>query len=484
MTKPRVRFAPSPTGYLHIGGARTALFNWLWARKMGGTFVLRIEDTDLARSTEESVQVILDGMQWLGLDWDEGPGVGGAHGPYFQMRRLPLYREFADRLIAAGHAYRCYATKEELDALRAQAEARGEKFFYPHLWRDKGPADWIEGAPYVVRFKAPRSGTTTYVDKVFGEVSTPNDTLQDFVLLRSDGVPLYNFGAVVDDYTMGINLVARGRDHMINTPPQILLYQALGAAVPEFAHLPMMLTPDGKKMSKRLGDQQGIDVPVEAYQRKGWLPDAVLNYIARFGWSHGDQEVFTRDELVAAFDWAHCGTMDGRYDTKKALWVSAEHLRREAPEKLAARTAPFLARRGLDVPADGAQLAAAIVPAKPRAQTLVDLADAVDFYFREPPADDPAAVTKFLTPAAAPHLDSLADALAAHDDWQQGALDAALKAWVEARGVTMKEVGQPVRVALSGRAQSPALHEVMAVLGRDVTVQRLRAAARKAAAVA
>jgi glutamyl-tRNA synthetase len=302
--------------------------------------------------------------------------------------------------------------------------------------------------------------------------------------MRSDGVPLYNFGAVVDDLTMGITLVARGSDHIINTPKQVLIYQALGAPVPKYAHLPMMLTPDGKKMSKRLGDQQGIDVPVEAYQRKGWLPDAVLNYIARFGWSHGDQEVFTRDELVAAFDWAHCGTMDGRYDTKKALWVSAEHLRREAPEKLAARTAPFLARRGLDVPADGAQLAAAIVPAKPRAQTLVDLADAVDFYFREPPADDPAAVTKFLTPAAAPHLDSLADALAAHEAWDHAALDAALKAWVEARGVTMKEVGQPVRVALSGRAQSPALHEVMAVLGRDVTVQRLRAAARKAAAVA
>jgi len=484
MTTPRVRFAPSPTGYLHIGGARTALFNWLWARKLGGTFVLRIEDTDLARSTEESVQIVLDGMRWLGLDWDEGPGVGGPHGPYFQTQRLALYKEFADKLIDAGHAYRCYATKDELDVLRKAAEARKEQFFYPHLWRDKGPADWIEGAPYVVRLKAPRSGSTQYVDKVFGALSVPNDTLQDFVLLRSDGVPLYNFGAVVDDYTMGITLVARGRDHMINTPPQILLYQALGVPVPEFAHLPLMLTPDGKKMSKRLADQQGIDVPVEAYRAKGWLPDAVLNYVARFGWSHGDQEIFTRDEMVAAFSWEHCSTMDGRYDKKKAWWTSAEHLRREAPASLASLVVPFLAARGLTVSADDPRLAAAIVPAKPRAQTLVDLADAVDFYFRDPPVDDPAAVTKFLTPAAAPWLTSCADALADVPTWDEAALDAALKAWAAAQGLTMKDVGQALRVALSGRAQSPALHEVMAVLGQAVTVARLRAAAEKATGAA
>ncbi len=484
MTTPRVRFAPSPTGYLHIGGARTALFNWLWARKTGGAFVLRIEDTDLARSTEASVQIILDGMRWLGLEWDEGPGVGGAHGPYFQTQRLPLYKEFADRLIDAGHAYRCYATKDELDALRKQAEARKEQFFYPHLWRDKGPSDWIEGAPYVVRFKSPRSGTTRYVDKVFGEVVTPNDSLQDFVLLRSDGVPLYNFGAVVDDHTMGINLVARGNDHMINTPPQILLYQALGAEVPAFAHLPMMLTPDGKKMSKRLADQQGIDVPVEAYRAKGWLPDAVLNYIARFGWSHGDQEVFTRDELVAAFSWEHCGTMDGRYDKKKAWWVSAEHLRAAPVTTLAEKVVPFLAARGLTVLASDPKLVAAIGPARPRAQTLVDLADAVDFYFRDPPVDDPAAVTKFLTPVAAPRLASLATSLADHTPWEEGALDAALKVWAEAQGLAMKDVGQAIRVALTGRAQSPALHEVMAVLGQGPSVERLRAAAHKAAGAA
>jgi glutamyl-tRNA synthetase len=348
MDKPRVRFAPSPTGYLHIGGARTALFNWLWARKTGGTFVLRIEDTDQERSTEESTKVIIDSMRWLGLDWDEGPEVGGPHGPYFQMQRLALYARARRPARERGHAYRCYATREELDALRQKLpEKKRDGFVYPHLWRDKTEADWIPGAPYVVRFKAPLTGTTEFVDKVFGAIKTPNASIEDFVIMRSDGVPLYNFGAVVDDVTMGITLVARGSDHIINTPKQILLYQALGAAVPEFAHLPMMLTPDGKKMSKRLGDQQGIDVPVEAYQRQGLAARRGAQLHRALRLVHGDQEIFSRDELIEKFDWAHCGTNDGRYDKKKALWVSGEHLKRLAPTRTSPRGSPLpRGRRG------------------------------------------------------------------------------------------------------------------------------------------
>lgn len=475
--KPRVRFAPSPTGYLHIGGARTALFNWLWARKSGGTFVLRIEDTDQERSTDESVKVILDSMSWLGLTWDEGPGVGGPHGPYFQMERLALYQQYAEKLIASGHAYRCYATREELDALRAAEKAKGKEFFYPHLWRDKGPSDWLEGKPYVVRFKTPLKGATEFHDKVCGKIRTPNDTIQDFVLLRSDGVPLYNFGAVVDDITMGITLVARGKDHVINTAPQIMVYEALGAPVPEFAHLPMMLTPDGKKMSKREAEQRGIDVPVENYRAKGWLPEALLNYIARFGWSHGDQEIFSRDELIANFDWGHVGNTDGRYDKKKALWVSAEHLRKRDDATLAAMVLPFLAQRGLTVAIDDPRLQPAIRTVRPRASTLVEMADAMDYYFRDEPVSDAAAVEKHLTAEAKVLLRDFTDAVEAVETFDETSLQTAVDAWLATRGLEVKHIAQPARVALSGRTATPGLYEVMAVLGRARTLARLRKAA-------
>ncbi|MBL8602300.1 MAG: glutamate--tRNA ligase [Myxococcales bacterium] len=484
MSKPRVRFAPSPTGYLHIGGARTALFNWLWARKLGGTFILRIEDTDQARSTDESVQIILDGMRWLGLDYDEGPGVGGPHGPYYQMQRLALYREFADKLVAEGKAYRCYATKEELDRLRKEAEAKKQQFFYPHLWRDKGPADWVEGAPYVVRFKTPLSGETVFDDMVFGPIRAPHDTIQDFVLLRSDGVPLYNFGAVIDDYTMGVNLVGRGSDHIINTVPQILLYQALGAEVPRFAHLPMMLTPDGKKMSKRVADQQGIDVPVDNYRSKGWLPDAVLNYIARFGWASGDQEYFTRAELIEKFDWAHCGNKDGRYDKKKAWWVSGQHLRATADAALAAAVVPFLAARGVTVAADDARLLGAIPLVKPRAETLVDVADQTVYFFTDGVDFDEKAAAKFLVAESVGALEGLVEVLSEASDWSVEGLHHRVEAWLAASGREIKQVAQPARVALTGRAASPGLFEVMSVLGKEVSLDRLRAAARKASVTA
>jgi len=359
---PRVRFAPSPTGYLHIGGVRTALFNWLWARKHKGVFILRIEDTDQERSTDESRRVILDALKWLELDWDEGPGVGGPHGPYFQMERLPVYREFAERLIGKGRAYRCYCTKDELDAQRAALRAKDPKamFVYPGTCRNR--TDHPD-KPFVVRFRAPDTGSVTYVDLVFGAITTPNSAQQDFVLVRSDGVPLYSFGAVVDDVTMGITLVSRGRDHMVNTPPQILLYEALGYAPPKFAHLPMMLAPSGEKLSKRHGA-----VSVDEYRAMGYSPMGVLNYLVRFGWSYGDEEIFSRDDLISKFDFANVGKADGKFDPKKFADVAFEHLKRSdltPTGRYATMVRPFLAEIGIIDP-DDKKLASAIATIRDR----------------------------------------------------------------------------------------------------------------------
>jgi glutamyl-tRNA synthetase len=472
MTKPRLRFAPSPTGYLHIGGVRTALFNWLWARKMGGVFVLRIEDTDQERSTAESRQVILDSLQWLGLDWDEGPGAGGAFGPYTQMERLPLYKEHAEKLIASGHAFRCYCTKEELDAQREALKKKDPKaqFKYPGTCRTRTDQP---DKKYVVRFKAPREGSVTYVDKVFGEVTTPNVENQDFVLLRSDGIPLYNFGAVVDDVTMGITIVARGRDHMINTPPQILIYEALGAKVPEFAHLPMMLAQNGEKLSKRHGA-----VSVTEYRDKGYAPAAVLNYLARFGWSYGDQEIFSRAELVDAFSWDNCGRGDGKFDDKKFLAIDHEHLKAErlvpTPE-YADRVLPFLAQRGLPE-VKKPDVERALYTVRERARTFIEAADMLDYFFRPEPAMDEKARAKFLVKDAAPRLRGLRDALAA-SEWNEAALESATNAHLEKSGMQMKDVAQPARVALTGRTASPGLYQVLFVLGRDASLARLDKAA-------
>lgn len=472
MGKPRVRFAPSPTGYLHIGGVRTALFNWLWARKTGGTFVLRIEDTDRERSTPESRQVIFDSLRWLGIDWDEGPEVGGPNGPYSQMERLALYKEYADKLVAEGKAFRCYKTKEELEAARNALKEKDPKaeFRYPREWREQTPRP---GEKHVVRFKVPDEGAITYVDKVFGEVTTPNSAQQDFVLMRSDGIPLYNFGAVVDDVTMGITLVARGRDHMVNTPPQILLYQALGAAVPELAHLPMMLNQKGAKLSKRDGA-----VGVFEYRDKGYTPDAVLNYLVRFGWSHGDQEVFSKQQLVDAFDWEHCGRGDGKFDEKKFLAISHEHLKSPAlvsDDEYVERVRPFVVARGL-VP-DGAVVKQALGMIRERARTFAEAAEALDYFFRADPVMDEKAVGKFFVPENEAVLRGLADALATAEPFDRTTTEAKMQAFLGERSLEIKHVAQPARVALTGRTASPGLYEVMELLGRDVSLARLRAAA-------
>ncbi|WP_394825997.1 glutamate--tRNA ligase [Pendulispora albinea] len=474
----RVRFAPSPTGYLHIGGVRTALFNWLWARKNRGTFVLRIEDTDQERSTDASKQVIFESLSWLGLDWDEGPGVGGNYGPYEQMARLSIYKEYAERLIAAGKAFRCYCTKEDLDKAREALKAKDPKaqFRYPGTCRDRRDQP---DKPYVVRFKAPEEGTLTYVDKVFGEVTTPNAAQQDFVLLRSDGVPLYNFGAVIDDHLMEIDLVARGRDHMVNTPPQILLYQALGAKVPDFAHLPMMLAPNGEKLSKRHGA-----VNVLEYRKEGYTPQAVLNYLVRFGWSHGDQEVFSLKGLIDAFSWEACGRADGKFDTKKFSAILFEHLK--SPELLpdaeyVQRLLPFLEARGL-TGLDPAKVAGALYTVRERATSLKDAADRLDFFFRDEPVFDEKAATKFLVPASAESLRAVATLLEGTPEWTEPALEQRLVQWLEERGLQMKDIAQAARVALTGRSATPGLFQVLYVLGKDVSLARLRKGAERAEA--
>jgi glutamyl-tRNA synthetase len=468
MSGPRLRFAPSPTGYLHIGGVRTALFNWLWARKTGGAFVLRIEDTDQERSTDESRQVILDSLKWLGIDWDEGPEKGGPFGPYTQMERLGLYKQHAERLIESGKAFRCYCTKEELDAQREALKKTHPKaqFKYPGTCRSRTDQP---DKPFVVRFKTDRTGSITYVDKVFGEITTPNIEQQDFVLLRSDGVPLYNFGAVVDDMTMEISLVARGRDHMINTPPQIMIYQAFGAKVPEFAHLPMMLAPNGEKLSKRHGA-----VSVTEYRDKGFAPNAVLNYLARFGWSFGDQEVFSKDELVQAFSWEGCGRGDGKFDEKKFLAIDHEHLKAERlmpTDEYAARVVPFLASRGVTAAPDAVKRA--LYTVRDRARTFVEAADMLDFFFREPPVMDPKAEEKFLVKDNAAKLSDLHAEIGKAADWTEAALEAQVNAYLGRKSLQIKDVAQPARVALTGRTASPGLFQVMFVLGRDVTLARL-----------
>ncbi|MCU0657743.1 MAG: glutamate--tRNA ligase [Polyangiaceae bacterium] len=488
-SKQRVRFAPSPTGYLHIGGARTALFNWLYARKTGGTFILRIEDTDQARSTDESLRAILESMKWLGLDWDEGPEVGGPNGPYKQTERLALYKEFADRMVREGTAYRCYATKEELDTLRKEAEARKQQFFYPHLWRDKTEKDWPADRPYVIRFKTPLSGETTFHDEVFGPITTPHNQIQDFILLRSDGIPLYNFGAVVDDITMGITLVARGRDHIINTAPQVLLYKALGYQLPRIAHLPMMLAPDGKKLSKREGRKYGIpisvtrfhddDGPLDGYREMGVTPDALLCYLIRFGWSHGDQEEFTRQEMIDLFDFSGASKADGKFDIKKCTAISLKMLKEEKytpTDEYLRRLGPFLEARGM-TPRDDAWMRRALATYRERAQTLVQCAEGFEVYLKPLAALDPALVQKFLTVEKAGWLPQLRDALAAVDPFTRDEIGKAMPAFAEAKALAMKDIGQPTRVALTGKTATPGLDDVMEVLGKAETLARLDQAA-------
>jgi glutamyl-tRNA synthetase len=455
------RFAPSPTGYLHIGGARTALFNWLYARRSGGKFILRIEDTDQERSTPELVQAILDGMSWLGITWDEGP--------YFQMERMELYRKEAERLLREGKAYRCVCKKEELDRRREEMKARGEKPRYDGRCRALPPGA-TAGKPHVLRIKTPLAGQTVVRDLLRGDVVFENSGLDDLVLLRTDGSPTYNYVVVVDDASMGITHVLRGDDHLNNTPKQILLYEALGYPLPKFGHFPLIHGMEGGKLSKRQDD-----VSVMAYKEKGYLPEAMVNYLVRLGWGHGDQEIFSMVDMQDLFSLEHVGKSPSKFNLDKLLHLNAHYIKMAEADRVAELLVPFLARRGIGTK-PSPWLTEVVRTLQERSRTLEEMADAAEYYFRERPVD-PKAAAKFLTPEVAPVLEEIAREFASLRDFGDDMEDT-IKAVVERRGGNLK-IHQPIRVALTGGAASPGLFDVMKLLGKDEVVRRLTAAARR-----
>ncbi|MBI5331903.1 MAG: glutamate--tRNA ligase [Betaproteobacteria bacterium] len=459
----RTRFAPSPTGYLHIGGARTALFSWAFARRMGGKFVLRIEDTDRERSTQASVQAILDGMAWLGIDWDEGP--------VYQMDRLARYREVLDLLVASGHAYPCYASKEELEVMREAQKARGDKPRYDGRWRPE-PGKTLppppEGVTPVIRFRTPTTGVVTFDDMIKGPITVANAELDDLVIVRGDGVPTYNFGVVVDDWDMGITHVIRGDDHVNNTPRQINILAALGAPIPVYAHVPMILGQDGERLSKRHGA-----VSVLQYRDEGFLPEGLLNYLARLGWSHGDDEKFSQDQFVEWFDIGHVSHAAARFDGAKLTWLNQQYLKEADNARLAELVQPFLAAQDI-APHSGPDLTALIALVKERVSTLEELADALHIYYRQalPAVEE---LQAKLNAAAAPAFERL---LAEFESvaWEAPALNQLLKDTAQAHGLKMGQIGMPLRLVLFGTAQTPSIDQVLTLMGRAETLRRFRAA--------
>ncbi|MDA8257513.1 MAG: glutamate--tRNA ligase [Betaproteobacteria bacterium] len=458
----RTRFAPSPTGFLHIGGARTALFSWAYARRHGGKFILRIEDTDVARSTPEAVQAIIDGMQWLGLAHDEGP--------FYQMQRMDRYRQVIGEMLAAGTAYHCYTSKEELDVLRAEQEARKEKPRYDGRWRPEAgkvlPLLPVGVSP-VVRFRNPKDGVVAWQDQVKGRIEFSNSELDDFIIARADGTPTYNFCVVVDDRDMNITHVIRGDDHVNNTPRQINLLQALGAPVPLYAHLSMILGDDGQKLSKRHGA-----VSVMQYDDEGYLPEAVLNYLARLGWSHGDEEVFTMEQFVQWFDLDHITASAAQFNTEKLNWLNAHYLKLADPQRLAGEATRRLAWQGVAV-AGGPDVAAVAMLYRDRAGNLNELADAMHSFF-VPPNPTPAMRAQHFTEAALGGLDALRQRLSACA-WIAADLGKAVKETAAESGLKMPQLAIPLRVALLGLPQSPSIDAVLEVLGRERVLARLDA---------
>ncbi len=457
----RTRFPPSPTGALHIGAVRTALFNYLFARHHGGALVLRIEDTDRERSTPESTAIILDGLRWLGLEWDEGP--------FFQSQRTELYRAQADRLLEGGRAYRCWCTPEELEAKRDAAMKAGGRVGYDRTCRERRtqPGD---PTSFVVRFKAPLDGETVVDDQVKGGIVFQNAELDDLVLLRSDGTATYNFCVVVDDVDMRITDVIRGDDHVANTPRQVLLYQALDAPLPRFAHLPMIHGPDKAKLSKRHGATSILD-----YRDQGYLPDALVNYLARLGWSHGDQELFSRSELIEKFSLENVGASPAIFNPEKLAWVNFQYLKATPPETLARLVGPFLVQAGLAVPTDQAWLGRALATLRERAKTLTELAEAARFYISDT-IEMTAQAQAQLRAEIAPAFDELVDRLERLERWEPATIEAAFHATIERHALGLGKLAQPVRAAVTGSTASPGIYEVLDVLGRDRTIARLRAA--------
>ena len=462
MSDVRVRFAPSPTGYLHIGGVRTALFNWLFARHHRGRFILRIEDTDQSRSTDEAIGAILDGLRWVGLDWDEGP--------HRQTERLDLYRQHAMRLFEQRQAYWCVCTAEELETRRKEAQARGLPQKYDGRCRDRRITNPSGDA--ALRFKAPQEGETVVEDLIKGQVVFENSLLDDLIILRSNGVPTYNFSVVVDDALMGITHVIRGDDHLTNTPRQIPIFHALGYAVPQFGHLPMILGTDKARLSKRHGATS-----ILAYKEMGYLPEAMVNYLVRLGWSHGDQEIFTGQELIEKFSLDHVQKSSAVFNPEKLLWVNAEHIKFSEPGRVATLLRPFLDQAGLGAEArtkPAGWLEQLVTLFRERARTLAEMATAATPYIKDELAFDEAAVKKLLTPAIVPALTKLTDHLAGVSDFSQTELEKVFKRLVEEKGMKMGQLAQPVRVALTGGTASPGLFDVMVLLGRERTLARLK----------
>lgn len=456
----RTRFAPSPTGYLHIGGARTALFCWAYAKQKGGTFILRVEDTDRERSSDASVKAILDGMQWLGLDYE---------GPYFQMQRLERYQKAAEQLMRDGHAYHCYATREEIDALREQQRALGEKPRYDGRWRpENAKRQGLKppvGMQPVIRFRTPDTGEVTFNDLVKGPITVANAELDDLVIMRADGIPTYNFGVVIDDIDMAITHVVRGDDHVNNTPRQVNIYRALGAALPQFAHLPMILGADGERLSKRHGA-----VSVMQYFEDGFLPEALLNYLARLGWSHGNDEKFSMQQMIEWFSLEKVNRSAASFDPEKLRWLNQQYLKEADDARLGTLMGSFLERDGCDV-AKGPATDRVAALLKERASTVEELANAAVYFYR---AVEPAAElrTQHYATQAKPALKALRDRLAV-EEWNREAISAALKAVIAEHKLKMPKIAMPLRVMVTGGPQSPSIDATLELIGRDEVLSRM-----------
>ena len=460
MAEVRTRFAPSPTGDLHIGGARTALFNWLLARHCSGVFVLRIEDTDVARSTQESIQVILDAMTWLGMDWDEGP--------VYQTQRISFYQQAAEKLLKEGKAYRCYCTPDELEKKRDAALKAGGKPKYDRtcLHQKSSPP----GKAFTIRFLSPDTGKTVVEDLIQGRVEFENTELDDLIILRSDGLPTYNFSVVVDDTTMGITHVIRGNDHLNNTPRQIQIYQALGYPLPQFGHVSMILGPDKKKLSKRHGAQSVME-----YQKLGYLPQAVVNYLVRLGWAHGDQEEFTREELIEKFSLEAVGKSAAAINPGKLDWLNSQYIKKIELKELVEKVRPFLEAKGYSN-VDPELLRKAVLSLKERVKTLVEMAEVSEFYFREEITYDEKAAGKFLTRETIPMFNQMIAALSKESSWGRENVHGQIQRLAETRGEPLVKIAQPLRVALTGKTVSPPIDEVIEILGRSAVIKRLRRA--------
>ena len=465
MAQVRTRFAPSPTGYLHIGGARTALFNYLFARHHAGQFILRIEDTDRERSNPQAISAILEAMKWLKLEYDEGP--------FYQTDRFPLYKEKVQELLIAGKAYPCVCTPQDLDAKRQLAQKEKRKASYDGTCR---PPEGVipplpEDKPYTIRFRSPQLGTTVVEDVVKGDVIFDNRELDDLIIARTDGTPTYNFCVVVDDIEMNITHIIRGDDHLANTPRQIQLYHALGHTLPQFAHVPLILGTDKARLSKRHGATS-----VTAYRDMGYLPEAVINYLVRLGWSHGDDEIFSREELIQEFSLESVGKSAGVFNPEKFLWLNSHYLKSRPLEQLASEIVPFIEAKGYPVPKETDWLEKMITTLKERAKTLAELVEQAHFYLSDDISIDEKAAKKFFTSDIAAPLSGLIQKLSKLDDFSESTVQQAFAEVLEQTGLSMGKLAQPVRVALTGSTVSPGIHEVIAVLGKERTLKRLNAA--------